>query len=1188
MGTVPTASITKEEILSKFGLSAGNNQNSEQDLYNFLAKSNEMRKLISLLEEGPKPVDKLAEEIFPDEEKKDSINAIANLVAWADFAKNSASLSLLPARYHTFLSATKGIFCELAPTGSSIPWKSLALSQQDILNSEKKPYPFELGVCKICGEPYIMGVFVRDQKTSDERLKGFKYKPIADSYFEAIDSEDAESIKVILSHKPSKTSKEAISICRLCGTVGAQCSHPDSEKVTLYLLDTSQTFYNELIDETPDEESEETDQGEIRDIEKGCLNCGSKTPISKNILPLRFPSDGSSAPMVSTLFSYCPEWNQKKLDEEEEEFYSEYGRRNKDWTPIIANGRKLLIFSDSRQGAAFFGPYMQVSHNQLVFNRFMIDILKSKPSPISIEEWHENANARIQGFLNSRLRSAILLKDLRPSEKFIKELINNNTSKKQRIYHSICHLIDRTASSISRLEGIGIGAVYFDDPSFANFLDLKGLSKENILALAQLILRSIRLAEAFYLSPEEDINLSIHDTYFGYRYARVVIINEEGKSKGATPVFRLISKKPNQLQNLIRCSIAKMKGIASDSVLIEEVREVIDNIAFKFIKQELTADPKGIGYQLDITKLKIMPANPQTGEFSEPIPGGLPRFKSCKKCGRLSWIDLNNLCNYANCFGELIEPHKSLQFSEDNHYRNLFLYEKEYPELRAVEHTAQLDKESAAPGYQKEFKRGRLNILSCSTTFEMGVDLGDLSVIFMRNIPPNIANYVQRAGRAGRRPGISPFVLTFCRNMPHDQYFFNNYKLLVKGEVNPPAIVLENEKIIRRHCNAVIISDFLKEFKPAFSNGSPGYIKDPCLTHLFEPTEEFNKLVPSNLRDIEPYKFLCQQWLPDRWNNYNKKLKEIFSTSDYKNSDFFNSGQKFIDDFVKDFVEDKRYGLQNNIGKKYQDAISFYKGEMKKYDLKDKKQRRDYEYFEKLLDQTRKKQLISYLSSHGFLPSYAFPTNVVPLEILSGNAEAKLLDLNRELGRAISEYAPGSEVVANSRIYESGALHKFPKQVFKKYFYYHCKAHNWFICEEDKNIVKKRKEQHLLEYHKADKESNNDVQRAIYPEWGFSVPRDKKGESIRINTKRKRIGYSSELLINAEGFRGDSIQVQLPQRGSIKIELANGYDMYRVNAGKMEKSDQNLNGGKGKKGFDICEECGRSLKDKEKKHQNAI
>ena len=1151
----PDGILAHEEISAKFGISS-NGCNLREDIYNHLEKNSQIRKLIQILEKESKPVKELAHLLFPEEESENAENAIVNLVAWAHFAKNNDGLLLLPARYHVFVSATKGMFCELAPAGSENFWKNLAISQQDIVKNEGKPYPFEIGVCKVCGEPYIMGVFVYEENE-------LKYKPIADSFFETLESEHTETRKVILHHKPFKDAK-SYKVCRLCGNVNGNCEHSKSDKRMLYILDTTQKLFNDIEDEFLYEDAEETLKI------KTCVNCGSGRTLSEIVRPLRFPVNGSAAPLVSNLFSYCPEMKAKDLEALNDKFYQEH-RRNKDWTPITANGRKLLIFSDSRQEAAFFGPYMQASHVKFLFSRFMIDLLPQSSS-IKVEEWKVKAGNKMKRFLDDRNNASLLLKDLRPNlqenEAFMKELIKFDAERTERIYHSICYLTDGTASSISGLEGIGIAAVYMNDAGFAHtpaFKNLKsdGLSSENILALAQLILRYIRLREVFYLIPEDiDLSWKSSDAYFGYRYWRVVLIDKNDNTKASKPIRLIpVQKRPNQLQELIRHSIAGMRAIRPDYVSTEQVNEVICIIANEFVSKELKLDSKG-GYQLDMTELSVMRAD-TAGKFPLPIPGALPRFKSCKRCGRLSWIDLKGMCNYPNCFGELTSPENSLQMSEHNHYRTLLVSGREYPELRAVEHTAQLDKMTAAKDYQREFKRGRLNMLSCSTTFEMGVDLGDLTTIFMKNVPPGIANYVQRAGRAGRRAGVSPFVLTFCRSLPHDQYFFKNYKLLVKGEVKPPAIVLENEKIIKRHFNAVILSDFLKEHKEIFASQKSKYMKDPKLFQLLEP----NKFFPKS----SPAEFLCDKWLPKQSDKYEEKLRAIFLDSSLTASFFDKCIKTFIDENY--FSNHKKYGLQKSILDRYNQDVAYYQSEMEKNDPRKKKERQDFDFFQRLLDQTKGEQLIRHLSSRGFLPSYAFPTNVVPLYVLSDKVGSRLLDLNREMGRAISEYAPNSTIVANTRVYTSGALKKFPTQVFKKYYYYHCEC-NWFTCAENKADIKRSMVKHAENCQRYNKGLNPKL--ALYPEWGFSVPRDMRGERIRTNTRLERSGYSSEFFINMDNFEGeDLVTVNLPRRGSVKVEFINGYDMFKVNPGKINDKNKEQ---KGRGGFLICGNCGRALK----------
>jgi hypothetical protein len=148
-----------------------------------------------------------------------------------------------------------------------------------------------------------------------------------------------------------------------------------------------------------------------------------------------------------------------------------------------------------------------------------------------------------------------------------------------------------------------------------------------------------------------------------------------------------------------------------------------------------------------------------------------------------------------------------------------YLAERPIVPVRAEEHTAQLANERAA-AYQRAFASGKINILSCSTTFEMGVDLGDLTCVFLSNLPPGVANYRQRAGRAGRRPGTVAYVLSFVGETPHEQYYFGRPAELLFGRVEPPLIYLSNALFRARHLRAEALHDFLVWMSDGRWNGN--------------------------------------------------------------------------------------------------------------------------------------------------------------------------------------------------------------------------------------------------------------------------------------------------------------------------------------------------------------------------------
>ena len=92
---------------------------------------------------------------------------------------------------------------------------------------------------------------------------------------------------------------------------------------------------------------------------------------------------------------------------------------------------------------------------------------------------------------------------------------------------------------------------------------------------------------------------------------------------------------------------------------------------------------------------------------------------------------------------------------------------------------------------------------------EMGVDIGGMSVVAMNNVPPHPANYLQRAGRAGRRGETRSVALTVCKNNPHDQFVFANPMWPFVTALPAPAIRLESPVIVQRHLNAMLLANFL-------------------------------------------------------------------------------------------------------------------------------------------------------------------------------------------------------------------------------------------------------------------------------------------------------------------------------------------------------------------------------------------
>lgn len=367
--------------------------------------------------------------------------------------------------------------------------------------------------------------------------------------------------------------------------------------------------------------------------------------------------------------------------------------------------------------------------------------------------------------------------------------------------------------------------------------------------------------------------------------------------------------------------------------------------------------------------------------------------------------------------------------------------------LWSVEHTAQIDVD-ALEGEEQAFRRGERNLLASSTTMEMGVDLGGLTFVLLTNVPPGPSNYWQRAGRAGRRVDGSSMVLTLALGRPHDQKVFADPRALLHEPVTPPRVRLDTRSLLQRHVSAYLLGAFFEEVIEYSKVGNPIKSFGTVDEFVFKSLMETGGLKADAAKrlGLEPKDPLAHGFL--RW------LAQIGSDRVVRDGLQHLVHETELDGSTpEELARDCGVHLENALWTARQDLEVILKQQGDESKKGDGKQ--DTGFLKALgyqLIALRQEALISYLARSGFLPRFGFPVDVVRLDTRwkvdakddFGPREDPLpeLRMERDLAMALSEYAPGAQVIAAKRVYEvSGVVRNWlsdDQTAVEKFFYLQC------------------------------------------------------------------------------------------------------------------------------------------------------
>ena len=646
----------------------------------------------------------------------------------------------------------------------------------------------------------------------------------------------------------------------------------------------------------------------------------------------------------------------------------------------IKKKRQFLTFSDSRSEAAFFACYMTSFYEEFLRRRGIWHVIEKNKDSISKTPWDiMTLVGELTAYFDTNRTFA------EPDDTGTANL--TATSRRQAWIAVLNEMVNaRRSTSL-----VSMGVLDFVYKGISPQL-MAGVAKkydrpiEDVTALFNLLVMDLVYNGAL---EGEGANLTndereyIYYTAFPKRFVKCK--QSETDRKKASLTGWIPRKRPNGtlFKNGRVERTMRVLGIPEE----EAVSLLSDFWDAVLVKSEFAMTPdNGAEYYISTNKFVI-----KAGFENLPV-------YVCETCGKTTLTNCQGKCVSIKCDGKLREiTHAELV--KDNHFAKLYSTDQMHP-LHIKEHTAQLGR-AEQQKYQEMFVNKELNALSCSTTFEMGVDVGDLETVYLRNMPPSPANYVQRAGRAGRSIHSAAYALTYAKLGSHDFTYFDKPERMISGKIGVPLFSISNEKVVLRHIFAVALSSFFSHYEEVYNRNNAHELLS---NNGYELLVDFVNSHPDDLLE------LLKTSIP---NN----LHEELGISDWSWTENLIGDNGVLKVAVEDF----------------RSTVDWYEKEFmrlrKKGDIQGaarcERQLKDYRRSPE--DKYGRNELIEFLARNNVLPKYGFPVDTVELYQGMDSTSEKKLQMVRDLQLAIAEYAPDVQVVADGKLYTSRYIRKLPQ-----------------------------------------------------------------------------------------------------------------------------------------------------------------
>ena len=888
-------------------------------MYNNLIYYRPFYELIKACRGNAVSLEELACTIFPNLDQENALKAVSVLLAIAPLAKNSKNTVLFPARMHMLFRGISGVYacananCTHSHSEAGLSLGEIYLSNGNLTCKHCGSVVYELYNDRRCGALFFKGYILEDDSDFHSNVYLWRYPG------QLIDRRMKEVHLFIPTDNfelPLKQGKNAIKPC---------------------YLDVKSGFINFKDDSS-------SGKPWIRKLYYCNYSAKGRPQI------ITFPTCPHCRHQLSSsqLTSFSTRGNQSFFNLIKSQFQQQPAVPGKDNDParFPNEGRKVLIFSDSRQRAAKLARDMSYASDISAARQLFAIAIKTRSEQNTeqsmnllydyfclaaaqhhVQMFHASERSKFTDHCNSALKDYNrYLKRRRP---YVPRFNISNAPLQMQEYllrlfaGSYNTLYDSATSWIEPINQALMNAVDELDDNNVNMTD-----DEFIEFFNAWILSICDTSTAIGHTINDTIRLKVRPNYSGYGL---------DKDWEFSKVIREIMGWNNENETELT-----LKRVLK--------KEFLDS-----------AQPDNGKLYIDLSRIK-------------PCFDDTHVWYKCEQCSEITPFVLKNRCPI--CGSNHIHKMGSSEYEALSFWRKPISDAIEGNPIHVIdteEHTAQLshkdqrnDLWSKTEQYELRFQdliqdnETPVDILSSTTTMEVGIDIGSLVAVGLRNIPPMRENYQQRAGRAGRRGSSLSTIVTFCEDGPHDTLYFNNPIPMFRGDPRRPWIDVQSEKLLQRHLTMIILQEYLSENKMSLD-------MIPAANFLKEYLDDFNNYL-------------------DTYNINNRNL--LLPTESKFNYLKFTSELKKALNQLKEKCET------------HPELFGLYDG----------------------AKESDEKVLLDTLYEEGIIPTYSFPKNVVSTYIpdMSGKI---IYEVDRGLDVAIGEYAPGRSIVVDKQTYQIGGFY---------------------------------------------------------------------------------------------------------------------------------------------------------------------